>query len=271
VITLLTRLCCSGRVRLNWRWQAIRCPRFWGYAFMVDTIGQFLDHFSNFSESCPCHRHVGGLVGASRHQRRAHLWAEAQLRQCPMSTRMAPEFANGEHMLILRQLSSVAHQNLLLDASVAPLAELDKRIILEDFARARRHILFTIQLKMGFWRSLPWVLFGLGHTNEGIARTCGQRALQLFAQAGDNSDHHFLSMFMCSPGGRGHAEMLQFCGGNMPREQFPVLMRMAARFRFAMVTERWIEGRHAQIKSHLRAARHTSVVHTAFHGALIKM
>jgi len=124
---------------------------------------------------------------------------------------------------------------------------------------------FNIELKLGFWRTLPWILFGTGHSNLAVARGCGQRALQLYMSNLD-AQHHWVSMLLCHPGGEGHAQLVLFVSGEASLVDLSVVARMAARFRFTPCVERWIEGRHAQALAHLRATRHASVVHIAFSG-----
>eukprot|EP00969_Alexandrium_andersonii_P035847 1570792-Alexandrium_andersonii.AAC.1 len=67
-----------------------------------------------------------------------------------------------------------------------------------------------VQLKLGFWGQLPWVLIGLGHASEEQARRRGARALRLHAHAGDNAEHHWLSHFMLDAGSRCRDQLVAF-------------------------------------------------------------
>lgn len=251
--------------RLHFVDAAIQSSRFWAYTDMVDRVGEFLEVFAHMSESCPCHGSHFRLIGPSRHLRRAQLRHDLGVSQCPLATRMAPEFAAGDLLKVLRRLTNVAQTMVSTDLGVLALSEEDRSVVLGDFAHARRHILFSMQLKTAFWRQLPWILFGLGHADDNTARECGARALQLFANAGDTATHHYVTLLMLGPG-RCRDELLSYVAQQQPREALPLLERMCARFRFAAVSERWIEGRHAQAKAHLRSARNASAVHTAFAG-----
>lgn len=246
--------------------KAITSGKFWGYLGMLDRVGECLQHLSNFAESCPCHRKRARLFGQPRRaERRRYFEREAGVRKCPLSSCMAPEFAAGEHLKIMQTLCTLSETSLLQDPVIAGLPREDRSLILQDFARAKRHILFNIELKLGFWRTLPWILFGTGHSNLAVARGCGQRALQLYMSNLD-AQHHWVSMLLCHPGGEGHAQLVLFVSGEASLVDLSVVARMAARFRFTPCVERWIEGRHAQALAHLRATRHASVVHIAFSG-----
>ena len=97
------------------------------------------------------------------------------------------------------------------------------------------------------------------------------QGLRLYAAAGDDFNHHWLTMLNCVPGGLMHDVVLRFVNGTLRREDSPLLMRICARWRFALVVERWIEGRHALMKALLRPVRHASAVHIAYTQCLRKL
>ncbi len=248
--------------------EGISSQLFWTYALMIDTAGEVLEMFSAISESCPCHRGVLRLRGPSRHQRQRRLMEETGRTVCPMASRMAPEFAGGEHFGLVRRLASMAQSALTLSAAFVALDEAGRGVVARDWASARRHIIFMMQLKLGFWRQLPWLLFGLAHGSAEVARECGARSLRLYVHGGDAREHHWLSHFMLGVGSRCREQLESFIAWQRPLSDFDLLERMCARFRFIAVAERWVEGRHAQAKAHLRAVRNASAVHTAFMGVV---
>ena len=239
---------------------------FWAYASMVDVLGECLEHLSSLSESCPCHHGRIFLYGPTRHLRRKEFAAQhGGVAACPMATRLAPEFASGEHFRVMHTLSQYSHTTLLYSPDVQAVTPEERAKILTEFARGRRHVLFNLRLKLGFWRQLPWIFMALGHADTGIARNCCRRGLQLY-DASPAMVHHWVTRLLCDPAGPGRSELMAFIDGREDLLQCPLLVRMAARFRFAAVSERWIEGRHAQAKAHLRSSRNASIVHTAFQG-----
>ena len=183
-----------------------------------------------------------------------------------MLTRMAPEFAAGEHIRFMRKAASMSLMALCHDPVIVQLTESDRALVLQDFSRARRHILFNLKLKMSFWTEPPWSHMALGHSNEEVARKEAREALQRCTSAGPDAEHHWVTKVLCLPGGKGYNEMNRFAAGLASREQCPTIMYFAVQIRFVTVSERWIEGRHAQAKAHLRSTRNAGIVHTAFHG-----
>jgi hypothetical protein len=245
---------------------AVRSDLFWCYAEMLDQLGEILQELTRVLESCPCHHGNIRLEGPTRHLRRNRFLQAVACHACPLSTMWAPELAVGDHLVIVRKLLSMGHTWLLTTPSFVVLTEAYKGGVVKDWAAGRRHILVTLQLKFSFWKQLPWCLFGLGHPKDVCARAAGRRSLALFAAAGDGANHHWLSMTMCAAGTDLHDQVVRYSTGEIERSQAPALCRMAARFRFAPVVERWIEGRHAIAKALTRSSRNASVVHLAYMG-----
>ena len=248
--------------------EAILSERFWAYARMVDAVVRLLKTTSDWGESCACHWAEVGLERVSRHSRRKRFQAAYGAASCPMRTMQAPACAAGFHFELLSRFAETAHTDLLMDPAFALLGEEDRASVLADFARARSHITTSFRLKLSHWRQLPWVLFGLAHWEEERAAECARRALALYASAPPAAPHHWLSAVLCEPGGVGHAQMTLLVSGQRRLVELPFLCAMAARLRFASVTERWIEGRHARAKAVLGRAPHISATHYAFYGAL---
>ena len=146
-------------------------------------------------------------------------------------------------MEILNRLLSRANTDLLLDPAMRGLSAEERRVIMSDFAAARRHLVFIFRVKLGHWRSLPWHMFGIAHPDEDKARACMQRCLQLYEDPATRSDHWVCVVMLC-PGSAGYDESVRFADGER-RRNLPFLFLMAARLFFASVSERWIEGRHA--------------------------
>ena len=158
------------------------------------------------------------------------------------------------------------HAWLLERYAFLVLPEQERSRILSIWVAGRRHVLIQLQLKMSYLGQLPWVLMGLGHPDDDKAKECMRKGLALFNLAGDGYNHHWVTMICCVPGSELNTAILQYIAGTINREDRPVLMRFAARWRFASVVERWIEGRHALMKALSRAVRNASVVHLAYTG-----
>ena len=181
-----------------------------------------------------------------------------------MRTLRAPECAAGEHFEFSHMMLDVQQSALLMQPEFIALSPSDSQTLLADFSRAKQQIAFIFRAKLSFWRDLPWVLLGLAHHNEGVARQCGKRALQPWEALPPEVTPHPLASQMLNPG-RARTELQDFIDGT-PLHQLPWLELLTSRFRFVAVAERWIESQHALTKKHLNNAPHAGVVHIAFSG-----
>ena len=71
-----------------------------------------------------------------------------------------------------------------------------------------------------------------------------RRALRLY-EASDKTNVHWLVLVLLVPGTIGNGQLMLFLDEDFSRSDLPFLFRMAGRFFFAVISERWIEGRHA--------------------------
>ena len=247
--------------------RAIRSDLFWAYTRALDMVGELLDEVCRWSESCPCHGRPPQLRGPDRHGgSRGNIRAQQREVTCPMSTCRAPELASGTLEQILSQLMGVAHGELLLDPLVSRLPDDERQLVLTDFVLARQHVAYFLRQKLlAPWKQLPYVVHGIAHADANVARACAQRALALYDGRAAHHDQpqHVLVRELCGPGGVGRAEMEAFCRG-IPLSHLPWLLAKAARLAFVPVSERWVESRHAFVKSALKGAARARGVHVAW-------
>eukprot|EP00969_Alexandrium_andersonii_P068371 3016100-Alexandrium_andersonii.AAC.1 len=102
-----------------------------------------------------------------------------------MASRRAPELAGGSLGTFAESLCAQA--NTRVARMVAHMPPEDRATVLNDYASARRQLLFTLQVKLSHWRQLPHVLCSLAHHEPGVARAGAARALALFDSAGDSA------------------------------------------------------------------------------------
>ena len=165
-------------------------------------------------------------------------------------------------MRLLRGLLNILNRDIALPPSTLACSEPDRQLILADWGQARRHILLMGTLKFALWRQLPWVLIGVAHHSSEIAIECASLGLQLFDASPDETQHHWVTLLLCSVGSAGRAQLVAFING-ASLQTLPLLQRMVARFKFIPIVERWIESRHALLKRQLHGASHASAVHVA--------
>eukprot|EP00969_Alexandrium_andersonii_P349924 15432157-Alexandrium_andersonii.AAC.1 len=180
----------------------------------------------------------------------------------------APDCACGKFAAFLELLLNVAQGALLGDARIAVLSDTDRGAVLADFASARRHVLFTMDVKTAHWQQLPWKLFGVAHPDESEAREAARHALALFAACGDTAEHHWLTLVFLAHDSFGRAQLERFVEGSARLSELAVLLRYACRLRFAPVVERWVESRHSIAGRFFAGASHGSAVHLAYRFAV---
>ena len=124
---------------------------------MVDIFAETFEEIIAWGESCSCRWKDRPFTGVGRHHR-GHCAGRRQRRAekdlCPLSTMRAPELSRGALMRLVQRLLNVAQSRLFLNEEVVKLHDDERKPFLEEFSRARRQILFHLQFKGAFWRSL---------------------------------------------------------------------------------------------------------------------
>ena len=167
-----------------------------------------------WAEWCHCHPREDP---AGSWQRRCSAFKQAYgVATCILRSCRAFACAAGEPLEFLNRLLSRANTELRLDPTMRGLSPEERRVIMSDFAAARRHLVFIFLVKLGHWRSLPWHLFGIAHPDEEKARACMQRCLQLYEDPATRSDHWVCVVMLC-PGSAGYDESVRFADGERRR------------------------------------------------------
>ena len=92
-----------------------------------------------------------------------------------------------------------------------------------------------------------------------------RRALQLYNYL-DDTVLHWLAHAIITPSSRAREEVELFFGGEHNLDELTLLGKWAARFLFALVSERWVEAQHGYKQRHLINARNGGIVHVAYTG-----
>ena len=142
-------------------------------------------------------------------------------------------------------------------------------MIVRDFAAAYRHVVFTLTTKLSMWSQLPWLMYGMAHHNKLLAQTCAAKVLAKRRAVADWSLEHNITNAMLQDSSV-VAEMERFAAGE-PLETLPLLLEWVAKFRFTPVSERWIEGRHAQIYQLLKGRYNAGPAFVAFKDSLLPL
>ncbi len=50
-------------------------------------------------------------------------------------------------------------------------------MIVDNLQCACQHIMLQVEIKFGYWEQLPWVLAGLSHPDQNVARLVGRKII----------------------------------------------------------------------------------------------
>ena len=141
-------------------------------------------------------------------------------------------------MSFMRKLMHVSIS--ALRAELAQIGLVDQEsvgTILQEFARARRYIHFTMVIKHSYWFHEPWCMFGIGHRNDEVARRCARMCLRLRnrLQAQPTESIHALTKFVLF-NERMLSQLIEFANGR-DMEDLRDLIIVATMCRFAYTSE----------------------------------
>jgi hypothetical protein len=165
---------------------AIRSPLFWAYANMLSNLQEIIERLVWWLESCPCHpRPDFATHQRQERQRLSKQWHHRQFkmlmresytkcifRHCPLKGKWAPHLAQG----ILAQKVSMLFARALagIPQLCGGLSELDRAILMSDWAVGRDQINYLLKAKTAFWSLVPWRLCGLLHPDRDQVREAAQ-------------------------------------------------------------------------------------------------
>ena len=138
-----------------------------------------------------------------------------------MAGKRAPELAAGELMSYFDAVWDMRTGEFLASPSTctaAPelLAEIEDNL---QSGRATMHL--GLATKCDFWGRLPWILCGLGHTDETTARKIAAKACDMFAVDPRQEAHHRLTWAFMRPGSQLRSTIDNFVNGT-PRCDLPL-------------------------------------------------
>lgn len=237
--------------------QALSSPLFWSYRAMASHIAGALQHLMHWCEGCRCHSKDldMGTPGAFQ--------AKFGLPSCPLKARRAPEVALGSLEAVLE--ASLDQSMACLSHDIGNQCSLeDRRVIIDDFETGRQHLAFILRLKLSSWQRLPLAMVGMAHHEPELAKAQMQRCLDMF-DSNEAGYLHPLCDEVLAVGSRvrEQIEAVLLLGAEVYHQED--LCKHLARWATIVVTERFIEGRHAAMKKTLRAAPHHGPSYVAFH------
>ena len=98
-----------------------------------------------------------------------------------------PEIACGDFTSILNDLCE-AHSAKMLLSIDGRLSASQRHGLVQDFEQGKSHIISTVVLKTSHFQEPPWLVYGVGHPDDGKALRCLDHCLA------SDCDHHY---FLC--------------------------------------------------------------------------
>ena len=163
--------------------------------------------------------------------------------------------ATGYFMRWLDEQAQIRKCELMLRA--ARLDASQRQTVLEDFDRAVAVIYYELNLKLAFWQTLPYILFGIGAADLDEGKAAATRALELY-DANPGGEHHYLTLLMCSHDSDVAVQLRQWASGEAELDALPELAAERAALQCASITEESIEGKHAVVNRGLRGSTNIS-------------
>ena len=151
----------------------------------------------------------------------------------------------------------VAERKCELIVLAAGLDERERSMLFDDWDAAQALIHYELTLKLGFWQTLPYVVFGLGSTDIDKARaSCGQ-AVELYDQLTATDERHMLTELMLSEQSQVGVELPQLAAGHS-LNGLAALGHERTVVHSCSIIEESIEGKHAIVNRGIRHASHVS-------------
>jgi hypothetical protein len=241
--------------------QVLRDDWFHAYMDMLMHLDEVLQSMYAWAEQCPCHRHLQQQyrqhvpISVSRREFGAFAETHPQL-SCPLRGCNAPELAAGVLPEMLDK-SFAAGVAALAAAWLSRLSNRQWSDLVGEMDRGKAQTLYIVTLKTQHWQELPWLLCGLAHTDETVARTIAVNILQKYDSWPTAAVHHRLTLKFCSANADNklQAQLRSFSEG-ASLQDLPDLLQEVSALRCIPVTERHVEAKHSLVLKALTHRHH---------------
>ena len=252
------------------RLSALKSKMFWSYSSMLLSLQDCIEGLQSWSEACPCH---GFPVGQSRFLRgkdfsKALGGKPCAFASCPMRGKRAPELACGALHALFKELAEETKKSWMTWRCDGLTAE-ETQLLLSDFSIGQERISTFLQLKLMFWRQLPWALAGILHHDSAIARDAAAQCLHQYDMNPESiGAKHRLSRLYCAALAQQpdslRDQLQSFVEGCDLLTLQPLLKHLLP-LKFIPCVERWVERQHSLVNTALAGKRrkHATVVSLA--------
>eukprot|EP00971_Amphidinium_carterae_P351729 6492256-Amphidinium_carterae.2 len=229
--------------------EAICSDYFWSSMQVLNRMYDLVRQSFHWAEGCPCHSH---LLVEQADKSAARRWET-----CPMRGLRLPELAAGEFFNLFHDVANAGAVSLLTELPHT-LDESHRADLLKEYEAGRAHLLYTFTLKFGAYTCPPLLLGACAHHSHQVARQALRECMA------SSVEHPLLAMLQSEPV---RSEAIRFVDG-ADLQELNHLYSFLARFRFAQVVERRVEGAHARV---LRRGRISSLRSEAYDSLALRM
>ena len=232
--------------------KTMRSNLFFAYMDALLGLHRCVEKIGAWSEGCYCHEFMAGerISGTSAYYDTRDF---DTFKGCAVKCMRAPECAAGEIMNMFEE--RVRRAKLHLATNSQPFLSQDEWAeIMKMLDSGIALIRGILSVKVSFWQELPWILCGLAHFREEVARSCCALAVSLWDKIpvhGRHLAHNVARNFLDGPY---RAELDAFVAGASRSNWSTALKIMVAILAFIPVAERIIEAQHRFIKKDSAAA-----------------
>eukprot|EP00971_Amphidinium_carterae_P350630 6491656-Amphidinium_carterae.3 len=227
---------------------------FYIYARFAAELDGVPNTLAEWSKGCPCHSVLRKSKSTTQTDRafRVHLGATGL---CRLQGKRAPELAAGMvPQMLVEAVDMVVWDLLLAGAALSP----DQlSVLMADKTAALGHLRLQLSVKLDFWRRVPWVLCGVAHWSETVARSCARDAVAAISKQAKESFDVVTQRWAAPPL---WDDLQSFASGMAFSDTSQFFQEEIAALFFTPVNETCIEAKHARATKAVSSATNAGAV-----------
>ncbi|CAK9101085.1 unnamed protein product, partial [Durusdinium trenchii] len=240
--------------------KTIQDNSWWAMSHMLLHLHSIGNLASAWGSSCHCHEWITEkpesqhfAMSEALHRTLETLRLEKGLDganvDCPLKGKRAPELAAGMLMPRINELVEHCTSDVLLACSSVSAEQREK--VVNDFTLGVDYIRMTLDVKLGHWATLPWLLAALSLPEPSVQhKAIAQRAIEEFDKLpAIPIHHHQLTWQILNPSSTLRSQLEAVAQGAL-LASLPGLASEVARLSFVPVVERIVEGAHSLVHRH---------------------
>ena len=229
----------------------LQCNQRYVYADMIMIADKTTSKLAGWGETCPCHsRLLSNVTSTVLRRKFFENHYGAGFTTCPNASCHAPDLAAGKLESILNELWTRSEATLCETKQFVGTQPMDTAawaVVMEDFRRVKAASTLQLTMKNDYWQRLPWLLSGLAHCDEQVARSCGRKAKEAIQVDPRREAHDSITWRLLEPGCPFDMELDRFIAGTPRASLQHFALVVIAGFKFLPVCETTIEAKHGRV------------------------